>query len=72
MSLDYNSLGFVGERNCVLTTDMVGVRIVSPPALKLPPERYLILAASFTIFGRSISFLHSATFERTWSKAGKI
>ena len=29
---------------------MVGVRMVSPPTLYCPPERYLILAASFTIY----------------------
>jgi len=29
---------------------MVGVRMVKPPALKLPPDRYLILAASLTIY----------------------
>jgi hypothetical protein len=33
-------------------TDIVGVRIVSPPTLNWPPERYRILAASFTIFER--------------------
>lgn len=30
-------------------TDMHGVRIVRPPTLNCPPERYRILAASFTI-----------------------
>ena len=33
---------------------MVGVRMVSPPTLYCPPERYLILAASFTIYAEMV------------------